>query len=90
MLRNIRTLLAVWIRRVVSAKERVEDLYAEHQAIFLAIKSGDPAAAGAAMERHLLIANQRLTAGLEAERTDHGGEHPLHEGTSKGRLAKGA
>jgi GntR family transcriptional regulator, transcriptional repressor for pyruvate dehydrogenase complex len=68
MLRTTRPLLAVWIRRVVAAERDRTTLYAEHEAIFDAIKAGDPTGAGAAMERHLTKMTELLKAGLEAER----------------------
>jgi GntR family transcriptional repressor for pyruvate dehydrogenase complex len=68
ILRSVRALLAVWIRMVVSVENNLDELYSEHRAVFEAIKAGDPDLAGSSMERHLLFAQRRLTATLEAER----------------------
>jgi GntR family transcriptional regulator, transcriptional repressor for pyruvate dehydrogenase complex len=68
MLRSIRTLVTVWIRRVVTAERDLAELTREHLAILEAVEAQDPIAAGEAMEEHLTTVIDRLSAGLEAQR----------------------
>jgi GntR family transcriptional repressor for pyruvate dehydrogenase complex len=68
MLRSIRTLVTVWIRRVVTAERDLAELTREHLAILEAVEAQDPTAAAEAMEEHLTTVIHRLSAGLEAQR----------------------
>jgi GntR family transcriptional repressor for pyruvate dehydrogenase complex len=70
IVKNIRTLLKVWIRRVVTAGADRDAIRDDHLAIVEAIERGDPDAAAVAMERHLSTVTQRLREGLEAELGD--------------------
>jgi GntR family transcriptional repressor for pyruvate dehydrogenase complex len=67
MCRNIRTLTAVWLRLVVTA--RPPDQYlAEHVAIADAIEAQDSEAARAAMDSHLKIVIKQVSEGFAAQR----------------------
>ena len=68
MLRSIRTLVTVWIRRVVTAERDLAELTREHVAILEAVEAQDPIAAAEAMEEHLTTVIHRLSDGLEAQR----------------------
>jgi GntR family transcriptional repressor for pyruvate dehydrogenase complex len=64
MLSGIRTLLRVWIRRVIEAAGQTGPSYAEHLPIFEAIERGDREAATAAMAAHMAGASARLKASI--------------------------
>jgi GntR family transcriptional regulator, transcriptional repressor for pyruvate dehydrogenase complex len=64
---SVRSLLTVWISRVMHAAHSFEPTLAEHAAIFEAVDAGDPIAARAAMEQHMLGATRRLEATLVDE-----------------------
>jgi GntR family transcriptional regulator, transcriptional repressor for pyruvate dehydrogenase complex len=71
ILSGMRTLLDVWIRRVVYAAAENGDLrprYRRHVAIFDAVKKGDLDAAARAMEEHMASASASLKATLEQHR----------------------
>ena len=57
---SIRTLLQVWINRVVRSIDELAATAGEHDAIVQAIEDHDPAAARAAMEAHMAHATKRL------------------------------
>jgi DNA-binding FadR family transcriptional regulator len=67
ILHSVGALLRVWITRAVSRAGQTEQTIAEHTAVYLAISSGDAAAAAAAMEEHMERANARLTSSLGLE-----------------------
>ena len=69
---SIRTLLQVWISRVVRSISALEATAAEHVAVLDAIEARDPAAAREAMERHMAEATERLQQTL-AEHESTGG-----------------
>jgi GntR family transcriptional regulator, transcriptional repressor for pyruvate dehydrogenase complex len=66
---SIRTLLQVWIRRVVYNSPEPRETTSEHQAVLRAIEAGDAKAAQAAMEGHMAHATERLERTL-AEHED--------------------
>jgi len=61
---SIRSLLQVWISRVMHAATDFEPSRSEHVAILRAIESRDPHVARAAMEDHMTSATERLEATL--------------------------
>jgi len=65
MLKSISALLRVWIHRVMDAEESFDTSFHEHEPVFAAIEKRDPAAAGAAMEKHMGKASARLIATLK-------------------------
>jgi GntR family transcriptional regulator, transcriptional repressor for pyruvate dehydrogenase complex len=68
ILTNIRSLIQVWITRVIYAADSVVPSYREHVPIMEAVEAEDPAAAAAAMAAHLDSAGAKLARTLEAER----------------------
>jgi GntR family transcriptional repressor for pyruvate dehydrogenase complex len=62
---SIRTLLQVWISRVVHNSPEPVETTSEHQAVLKAIEARDPAAAREAMEGHMAHATQRLQRTLD-------------------------
>lgn len=60
ILANMRSLLDVWIKRVIEAAGDAEYSYYRHLTIFHAIKEGDPQKAAKAMEEHMISASDRL------------------------------
>jgi len=60
VLNNIRTLLLVWTRRVVTDRASLQDSLALHPPIFIAIRDGDAPAAREAMTHHMERAAARL------------------------------
>ena len=66
---SIRTLLQVWIRRVVYNSPEPRPTTSEHQAVLRAIEAGDVNGAQAAMEGHMAHATERLERTL-AEHED--------------------
>lgn len=60
LLSGIRSLLRVWIRRVVEAAGETRPSYEQHVPIFEAIERGDREAAAAAMAAHMEGASARL------------------------------
>jgi GntR family transcriptional regulator, transcriptional repressor for pyruvate dehydrogenase complex len=60
ILSGMRSLLDVWVRRVVYASEDLGPRYRRHLAIFEAIKKGDPEAAAQAMGEHMASASKSL------------------------------
>jgi GntR family transcriptional repressor for pyruvate dehydrogenase complex len=62
---SIRSLLEVWIRRVMEAEEEPRRSFEEHVPIFKAIESVDREQARAAMARHMSEAAKRLMATIE-------------------------
>lgn len=69
---SIRSLLRVWVTRVMEAAESFQPSLAEHVAVYDAIRVGDPATARLAMEAHMDDAVGRLEATLK----DRGEELP--------------
>jgi GntR family transcriptional repressor for pyruvate dehydrogenase complex len=67
MLRNVQSLLRVWITRVISNAGETGSSYVEHVPVYEAIDSQNPLAAGAAMQAHLTSATRRLRAALPQE-----------------------
>jgi GntR family transcriptional repressor for pyruvate dehydrogenase complex len=65
ILSGMRTLLAVWIRRVIEAAGDADYSYRRHRKIFEAVKQADPEAAAKAMEEHMNSAAERLKKTLE-------------------------
>lgn len=70
LLTSVRSLIRVWVERAVADSDHTGLTVAEHEAVLAAVRSGDPAAAAAAMERHMVSAGQRL-AGTEREGPRH-------------------
>lgn len=68
VLSSIRTLLRVWMRRVVEAAGETGTSYREHAKVFEAVRRGDSEAAGAAMAAHMESASRQLLAGLQESR----------------------
>ena len=62
---SIRSLLQVWITRVMEAAESFQPSLDEHVAVLAALRAGDPAAAKLAMEAHMEHAVDRLEATLK-------------------------
>jgi GntR family transcriptional repressor for pyruvate dehydrogenase complex len=71
ILDSIRSLLGVWIRRVVGRKGETSQFYDEHLRIFEAVERGDSGGAARAMEDHMESVTDRLRSGLE-ETTEDG------------------
>ena len=67
MLRNVQSLLRVWITRVISDVGESGSSYVEHVPVYEAIANRDPLAAGAAMQAHLTSATRRLRTALRQE-----------------------
>jgi DNA-binding FadR family transcriptional regulator len=65
ILHSVRSLLKVWIDRAVRTEGDAAPTLAEHQQVFDAIASRDPAAAEAAMRAHMVSAGDRLKRSLE-------------------------
>ncbi|GAA1488889.1 FadR/GntR family transcriptional regulator [Brachybacterium sacelli] len=60
LLATTRTLLRVWFDRAVDNREDIDRAIDEHEAIARAVGTGDAAAAGEAMERHMATAAERI------------------------------
>ena len=73
MLSSVRSLLRVWIVRVMEAAEDFGPSHREHVPVFEAVERGDAAGARAAMEVHLARASERLVATLTPEEAGHVG-----------------
>ncbi|WP_217135906.1 FadR/GntR family transcriptional regulator [Leucobacter chinensis] len=65
MLVGIKSLLSVWVTRVVDSEVSRETLCEQHRAIFEAIKEGDPNAAAEAMSAHISAVTGFLKDTLE-------------------------
>jgi GntR family transcriptional regulator, transcriptional repressor for pyruvate dehydrogenase complex len=65
LLQNVRSLLRVWTERILRDEVLAEITYAEHAAVFAAIRDRDPAAAGQAMASHMESAGARLLHAFE-------------------------
>jgi GntR family transcriptional repressor for pyruvate dehydrogenase complex len=63
ILNSLRSLLAVWIRRVVATVSDTQALYEQHLAIFQAVQERDAEKAVQAMEAHLKMVTVRLLEG---------------------------
>lgn len=70
---SIRSLLQVWITRVMEAGESFQPSLDEHVAVYDAIRAGDPPTARRAMETHMEDAGRRLETTLK----DNGQELPM-------------
>ena len=66
-LASIRSLLRVWIARVMSASASAHPSYIEHVPIYEAICAGDPRAAAEAMRAHMRSAQERLARTVDAD-----------------------
>ncbi len=64
---GIRSLLKVWISRVMHAADSFEPSVQEHAAILAALEAGDPAVARRAMQRHMDAAYRRLETSLDED-----------------------
>ncbi|WP_030106506.1 FadR/GntR family transcriptional regulator [Actinoalloteichus caeruleus] len=64
ILHSVRSLLQVWVARAVRADGTTATTLAEHTAVFEAIRSRDPEAAGRAMRAHMDSASGRLRRSL--------------------------
>jgi GntR family transcriptional regulator, transcriptional repressor for pyruvate dehydrogenase complex len=87
ILSGMRSLLDVWIRRVVYAADDLPIRYRRHLAIFEAIKKGDPEAAADAMADHMKSASKSLRETL-AKTAEANGSSTTRN-FSLGRLALG-
>ena len=88
IMRSIRTLLEVWVHRVVYTPGTAQPTWAEHAAIVDAIEHRDPAGARALMEEHMVRALARLQSTLsEHEGDDHG--RPRVTSPSAGAMTAG-
>lgn len=65
LLQNVRSLLRVWTERILRDEVLAEVTYAEHAAVFAAIRDHDPAGAGRAMASHMDSAGARLLRAFE-------------------------
>jgi GntR family transcriptional repressor for pyruvate dehydrogenase complex len=65
IMKSIRSLLQVWISRVIHTAGSAGPTWGEHAAVLLAVEERDPVAARAAMEAHMEGATQRLEQTLE-------------------------
>jgi GntR family transcriptional repressor for pyruvate dehydrogenase complex len=75
---SIRSLLRVWIDRVLSASSSTGPSYEEHVPIYEAIRNADPAGAASAMRAHMRSAQERLVETLDsAARVRRPSETPL-------------
>lgn len=70
ILHSIRSLLRVWISRVVSEADTTSRLCDQHRAILEAVETGKADAAGRAMDVHLESVTRDLRAGLSRESQD--------------------
>lgn len=66
ILHSIRSLLRLWIYRVLDVQQEFELSYGEHVPILEALVRGDPDAAAQAMAAHLDSATRRLEATLDS------------------------
>lgn len=66
VLRSIRTLLHVWVRKVLAAEGPL-DTIEQHREIADAIRAGDVEASGASMHSHITTAGKRLRDALPAD-----------------------
>jgi GntR family transcriptional regulator, transcriptional repressor for pyruvate dehydrogenase complex len=69
LLQNVRSLLRVWTERILRDEVLAEITYAEHAAIYAAIRDHDPVAAGRAMATHMESAGARLLRAFEMTST---------------------
>jgi GntR family transcriptional repressor for pyruvate dehydrogenase complex len=69
IMRSIRSLLQVWISRVMVAADSSRPTWEEHAAILDAIERQDPNAASEAMETHMVAATVRLENTLKEHGT---------------------
>jgi GntR family transcriptional repressor for pyruvate dehydrogenase complex len=78
IMRSIRSLLQVWISRVMVAADSSRPTWEEHAAILHAIERMDQQAASAAMEIHMVAATERLQRTLKEHGTsfDEGVDTP--------------
>jgi len=60
VLQSIRSLLRIWVDRGLRDKQHAAVAAGEHQEVFEAIKTRDPAAARKVMEQHMITASARL------------------------------
>ena len=72
---SIRSLLEVWIRRVIRAEADTRALYEDHAGVFSAIERQDEDAARRAMKEHMAHSAARLRAILSVDRS-----HPAESG----------
>jgi GntR family transcriptional regulator, transcriptional repressor for pyruvate dehydrogenase complex len=70
MLGSIRALIRVWVERVLAESPDFSALRDQHRAIADAVLSGDPAAAGQAMDEHMSAVTASLRASLAAHDPD--------------------
>jgi GntR family transcriptional repressor for pyruvate dehydrogenase complex len=66
LLQSIRSLLRIWVERGIHEDVDAQLAFEEHEAVYEAIMSGDPAAATAAMQHHMDTATERLNRTLTA------------------------
>jgi GntR family transcriptional repressor for pyruvate dehydrogenase complex len=64
LLTTLRSLLRVWVERAVADGEHTSLTLREHTAVLDAVRSRDPVAAAAAMDRHMASARGRLVESL--------------------------
>lgn len=67
VLRNIRSLVHVWAKKVISAAQETESSLAMHVPVLDAVVAGDPAAAQEAMQALMNRASRRLRDALDGE-----------------------
>lgn len=60
LLQSVRALLRVWVDRVLRDPDEARIALEQHSAVLSAIRSGDPEAAGNAMDSHMVTAGERL------------------------------
>lgn len=65
IMKSVRSLLQVWITRVMQSPASSRPTYAEHSAVLEAIERRDADAARAAMEAHMVGATRRLESTLK-------------------------
>ncbi|MDP9696325.1 UNVERIFIED_ORG: DNA-binding GntR family transcriptional regulator [Arthrobacter globiformis] len=66
LLQSIRSLLRIWVDRVLTDEGDAAAAPKEHREIFTALEAHDPGAVTATMRSHMQTATRRLLAGFDA------------------------
>lgn len=82
MLTSVRSLLQVWIARVIDSAPTFGPSYREHVPVLEAIERADPDGARDAMREHMVAANGRLIATLSSDPDRDGAASGAPEATS--------
>lgn len=86
VLASIKSLLRVWIARVLESESNTVPSYLEHVSIYEAIAEGVPDGALRAMQRHLSSATDRLMAALKD--TDEVSDDPAHVRSNSNHIVR--